>query len=491
MRSNLGSRSVAASTCVVLAAAAWLSACDRIPESLKKPNMTALSPRLKPLFDKTRTVCFGRFVVEVPASAVVVFGPAKVPDSLERFESEGGKLDEKVTARESELRSQPRYPRTQGLTLYKETLDGAMPGQKIVIGWETFGSSFYKVESFVKVGADVYVQHTQASPKDDEEHRSAGWTVSQNVAVLNTIARHLRSRADDEMPTDPGVCIDGGFIADNAALTHERIAIGIRLKEFPDVHFSIEVNKNQEQLVESNALEPRLKQAEKDTRAAGAGDWYSRVKFFRRGDREINGWHGFEVLARKPAQEGGSENHQFAFLSHGEIKSPLKPELDVQLDTGVHGNDTAATAPSLTDEEAVALWDKLTSSIRVRPTGGAVKTSDATPPKAPLGELAATGRACPQTGWWECIEQSRPVQEGRRQFFRTGERMPHAVLLGEPSVWQKLKGEQPSYKTATVWKLVDYDDPPASPTAMDVPDSAAADGAPSPEAGDTSPTDKV
>jgi hypothetical protein len=32
--------------------------------------------------------------------------------------------------------------------------------------------------------------------------------------------------------------------------------------------------------------------------------------------------------------------------------------------------------------------------------------------------------------------------------------------LGKPSLWQKLKGEVPSYRTATVWKLVGYDDPP-------------------------------
>jgi hypothetical protein len=39
--------------------------------------------------------------------------------------------------------------------------------------------------------------------------------------------------------------------------------------------------------------------------------------------------------------------------------------------------------------------------------------------------------------------------------------MPHVVSLGEPSMWQKLKGERPSYQTATVWKLVGYGDPPA------------------------------
>ena len=38
--------------------------------------------------------------------------------------------------------------------------------------------------------------------------------------------------------------------------------------------------------------------------------------------------------------------------------------------------------------------------------------------------------------------------------------MPHAVSLGEPSLWQRLKGERPSYRTAAVWKLVAYGDAP-------------------------------
>jgi hypothetical protein len=60
--------------------------------------------------------------------------------------------------------------------------------------------------------------------------------------------------------------------------------------------------------------------------------------------------------------------------------------------------------------------------------------------------------------------------------------MPHVVSLGEPSLWQKLKGDRPSYRTATVWKLVAYGDAPAQadgethtpPIAPASPDSAAA-----------------
>jgi TPR repeat protein len=99
-------------------------------------------------------------------------------------------------------------------------------------------------------------------------------------------------------------------------------------------------------------------------------------------------------------------------------------------------------------------------------------TGAAEPERCPLGEVAATGRTCPQTGWWQCAEEAAPVQGGRRQFFHSGDTLPHAVLLGERSVWQKLKGEQPSHKTATVWRLVDYEEQPAPPASA--PDVASA-----------------
>lgn len=74
-----------------------------------------------------------------------------------------------------------------------------------------------------------------------------------------------------------------------------------------------------------------------------------------------------------------------------------------------------------------------------------------------LGELAATGRLCPCTGWWECVDEGH-VQGGRRQWFERGQQLPTAVLLGRPTLWQRLFGKRPSFETVTVWTLVEYDD---------------------------------
>jgi hypothetical protein len=197
--------------------------------------------------------------------------------------------------------------------------------------------------------------------------------------------------------------------------------------------------------------------------------------YFRRGPRQINDWvNGFEGLSRSPEQSTVHSIHDFAIAFRGVVGDYLKPFADIRMQTGVADNAMGATKASLTDEEAIAVWDKITSTIRARPIGTTtVKTADAGP-QLPLGELAATGRVCPQTGWWEADEPAA-TQGGRRQHIKAGERMPHVVSLGEQSLWQKLKGEHPSYRTATVWKLVGYGDPPA-PTHLAAETPAAKKG---------------
>jgi hypothetical protein len=67
--------------------------------------------------------------------------------------------------------------------------------------------------------------------------------------------------------------------------------------------------------------------------------------------------------------------------------------------------------------------------------------------------------------------------------------------LGEPSLWQKFKGERPSYRTATVWKLVSYDDARAhadvaSRTAPSTHTPSDIVEANKPASGETSPPQK-
>ena len=81
-----------------------------------------------------------------------------------------------------------------------------MPGQKI-----TFNSKDqvgYYINSYVPVGKDLFIQHVGSVMHED-----------YNVDLFNDVAKHLRLRADDEIPAEPGTCIKGGFLRPNAVLS--------------------------------------------------------------------------------------------------------------------------------------------------------------------------------------------------------------------------------------------------------------------------------
>ena len=409
--------------------------------------MTVLSPRLHSLFQETKTVCFSHFTVEIPATATLVFGPAEVEAPITYFPGDRAKLTQRVAEQLIEIEKDRKFLSDEDvvkLPMFGKVIDGAAPGQKLVFG--SRNQVGYSVHSFIPVGASLFIQRLNGVYPDDDAFKA-----------FNTVATQLRLRDADEVPSETGTCIDGGFLP--LPLKFEKVTLGVRLKEFPDVHFSIEVHKNQDRLPEATDLESRLKGAE-----GAGGNWYSRVTFFRRGTRQIGDWKGFEALALKPAQENVKESHEFHFISLGAPNAPLQPQLDVQLDTGASGHHMGAVKPSLSNEEAVALWDKLTGSLRVRRLGGK-KSSSAELPRAPLASLVSTGGICPQTGWWQCVEGDS-IEGGQRRHFAAGESMPPAILLGEPNSWQKLTGKQPRHTRATVWKLVDYDIDTAASSPM-------------------------
>ncbi len=240
-------------------------------------------------------------------------------------------------------------------SLYGKVLQDGVKGQKSFIGAQ---SDSYRLSSYVPIGSDLFVFDSNSLMNTAE--------VKQRVAKVGLYARELRARADSDIPVEPGLCLEGGFITVNP--TFENTSMGIRLAELPDVHLSISTSRNGEWVDAEGNLENRLQAAERDAIQEGKGYLYKSIKFFRRAPRQIGEWVGEEALARMPAEKGRFSSHKFQFYAVGAANDILRPVADVQLDTGVAGNATKARPPSVSDEEAVAIWDHLTSSIQARPT---------------------------------------------------------------------------------------------------------------------------
>jgi hypothetical protein len=398
------------------------------------------------MFNKTRTVCIGRFLIDVPETAQVVLGPSAVPYELVLMEGKGRHLPEVLAKRLEVVEEEKKYadPELKGKdSMVGKVLDGVMPGQKLVFGVSRGSGGFYEVQSYVPVGDDLFMQSAQALP---EEYR-----YMEIVHKLNAVAKRLRSRKEDYFPTEPGVCVEGGFIAESHRPGREWVTMGIRFREFPDIHMSFSMT-NKSRLVQSDALEPRLRQAEKDARLEGHGDWYSRITVFRQGPRTIGKWVGFEALARKPPLGQEKEAYEFAFLSQGEPNNPLLPVLDIKLDSGVSNNIVGAVKTGISDDEAMALWDAVIGTLRVRPT---VVPAQKAPPLA-IGAVAMAGQCCPQEGWWEYLDHNEyEVVDGRRRYFKEGEKLPQVVLRKKIRQWFQWRERTIScmFPQLSVWTL--------------------------------------
>lgn len=445
--------------CLVIFAAVSLIfvGCDHTPKNLKKANMTTLTPRLQPIFEKTKTVCFGRFMIDIPESTIVAWGDAIVPFTINIYPN--GVDEVKTLARNfiRQLKSEKAIY-LNDIPLLISTQDISQPEGQIVTGYDGFEAmKELKINGYFRLNNNGLI--VNARPLMDEK--------DETIADITSIARRLRQRAENDIPTESGNCIEYAFLPDKPNPSDEdlmeHIRIGFRLKEFSDAHLSIYVAPSNPNNPEGDSLKAKWKRIKEDPATPEEKKILEKIKYFRESPREIHDWKtGYEVLTRVPDEEDVHSHHDFQMKFIGVPHDPYRPYADIQFQTGVADNAAGTTKASLTDEEAIAVWDKITSTIRVRPTGkAAVKTASGDPgPHLPLGELAATGRPCPQTGWWVPNE---PGESGgvQRQHIKAGERMPHVVSLGEPSLWQKLKGEKLSYRTATVWKLVSYDESPA------------------------------
>lgn len=329
------------------------------------PETTELSPRLQQLFRETKTVCFGRYALEVPKEARLVWGSTSFPSKIEIID---GGLDARTRRVESDIAKLKWKDLTAEVTSSQE---GPVEGSWQIRYYEgavgkDLGLHYFK--TYVNKGDLTFILIGSVDKGATEESTAA----RQAVRV-----KSLRLRMDDEVPNDPGYCIEHGFMSDDLYSGQEIVDAGIYLPSLPDITFSISSNKDAysdyspEEFEKTERAElsllNRIKQAQEDQ-----GINYPSRTVLREGKRLVQHWQGEESLVRRK-----DSVHDFEWALVGTPKDVANPsEFNVQMYTKVEHNTVgAAKVASLADEEAVALWDKLLSGLKFR-----VKV-----PKAPEG----------------------------------------------------------------------------------------------------------
>ncbi|WP_454767017.1 T6SS immunity protein Tli4 family protein [Cupriavidus campinensis] len=313
------------------------------------PDQVELSPRLQALFASTKQVCFGRYVLEVPTEAELIFGSQYSPAEIVTHVGEANSAREKAEAYRNKIleatdTAEITYfgpgPTSNSLQIrYFENENARAYGNK---GGHTFVAS----------GAHLFE-----------------WYGARIVAPL---IGGLRARDNTEIPQEPGVCIDHGFIADSSGAFQEIFQAGIALPSLPDVSFSVDSNKTAS--VEGENGEGLLASIARQRRYLG-GD-YPKLTTLREGKRVVGVWHGEESLVLR---EDGT--HDFEWEAVGKERTTLHPSsIGAKMYTKVAANLVgAADKASLTDDEAVALWDRLLDGVRFRVNAPPTQTGDPDP----------------------------------------------------------------------------------------------------------------
>ncbi|HEX2948538.1 MAG TPA: T6SS immunity protein Tli4 family protein [Armatimonadota bacterium] len=317
------------------------------------PTQTEMSPRLKKMFARTKTVCFGRYVLDVPEEAQLILGYQEMPAKIITHENATGKEKELV----DEFRKEKLIKRPE--TEFTSVVAGPVPNSLLL---RYFGSPYLKsvgaegIRSFVPAGNHVFEFGWGSG---DEE--SADQIIRKSV----DIARNLRARDNAEIPKGPGVCIDLGFIAETTGQFQEIFSAGVHFPSLPDVSFSVMSNKNARTDGPNGVgIIARHEAAMRDQGVVFPTD--AELARLRIGKHIVNGWNGEEVLLRHNGKDGAII-HEFMWEvigKTGDLRHPAS--VDINFDTGVAANTKYATKGSLTDDEAVALWDNLLSGLRFR-----------------------------------------------------------------------------------------------------------------------------
>jgi hypothetical protein len=207
-------------------------------------------------------------------------------------------------------------------------------------------------------------------------------------------------------------------------------------------------------------LKPGPGLIERNAKSSAREPFWMRAAFttLREGKRVIHGLPG-EELAMRVTELNFSTVFGLDWEMAGTEQDVLSPFMHLEMETGRNPHAGGKPVPSSFAETALlALWDTIAGSIRLRSVAP-VKAAEEQRPGMALGAYAMAGEHCPESGWWRCNDGGNGVGVlgGQQQYLQKGQRMPQALLLPQASVWDKLRGVQPSYEASmpTAWKLVD------------------------------------
>jgi Tle cognate immunity protein 4 C-terminal domain/Tle cognate immunity protein 4 N-terminal domain len=317
-----------------------LSGCNKAPSAQETKSMEQYTKSMKPH-------CFGRFLIDVPEQAGVPSGGRfeYAFGTVARAKIQGGieVVDRHLAERERVLRTETRF--------YAKTprfirIDKLGPEVRSLLYFEEEGDG-REIEGYIVKSEDVFLFDSRTY--DDEDRKQ----FNDDIVAL---APRIHSLGPGKIPTEPGFCFPGGYInADDKR--GENASMGWSLKDRPEVSFGASTGTNLGK-VKKGILE-------RDLDAGYLEQLKGILTTVRKQRREINGMQAQEWLMKfdEPSKR---LSYRFNLEIPGKAAGNNAPAIKMEMNVG--GDQEKGFVPaSLTEGEAIALWDAVTKTLRLRP----------------------------------------------------------------------------------------------------------------------------
>ncbi|NVM76184.1 hypothetical protein FHW83_001979 [Duganella sp. SG902] len=303
---------------------------------------------------RMRSVCVGRFIVDVPKKAEVSFRPAVVAGwKISTVQETDEDFKYRIQQKEAFLATSKNERNGVSLELVREVKNTEVAGRIFLFDRRWIG--------LMRGGREVISESVSIDAMVRSNGISFDFTSKlrdpERLGFLEKIVQQLRGVTEEEIPSEAGFCFDHGLILDPLTVeSHESVSIFGGTEEKPDVAIS---------LATSAGLNIQRTLLQRHENSLVQSDHPSNFHDFHVGPRTINGVAGEEVLQRIQ-EENGTRAHGFMWESLASKHDVYLPSLVLELDTGL-GRPGEPVNSSLSDAEVLALWGQISSSLRRRP----------------------------------------------------------------------------------------------------------------------------
>lgn len=315
----------------------------RISNPNREHAMTELTRTMQPY-------CIGRFLVDVPEQAKLgklsqsIMGMGKI-----EVESNFNKMAYvKIAAqKEAEMRAQPH--KTEGSALHEVWHP---EGQDATI--ITYRESKYDTEQFDMLAYSLrderlFTFHYGASNDKVQEAKN------DLVRAFSLI----HPRENDQIPTTAGACIEHAFVP-GTGYRSERITWSFELPQYPNLRVTFSIDST-----EKPDTEGLLNRVDRHRRALLIQYPDTTTATLRKAKRKVGELSGEEFVELIKA-DTNNPNDSFSarWESNGQAKSMTQPEAVIEMN---YDFPSESQIHSLSQEQLLALWDVIVSSLRPRP----------------------------------------------------------------------------------------------------------------------------